>query len=69
VYRLALADKYIHATPPAGTILVFEHSGRGRVSRSWLNVGEELKLQKEEHDIDRSRAELLEARSALRRFV
>jgi hypothetical protein len=69
VYRLALADAYAHATPPDGAILVFEHSRGGKVSHSWLNVGEELKLQKEEHDIDSSRAKLLEARSALKRFI
>jgi hypothetical protein len=69
VYRLTLADAYVNATPPDGAILAFEHSRGGKLSHSWLNVGEELKLQREEQDIDGSRAKLLEARSALRRFV
>jgi hypothetical protein len=69
VYRLALSDGYVEATPPEGAILVFEHSRGGRVSHSWLNAGEELKLQKEEHDIDSSRAKLQEARLALKRFI
>ena len=44
VYRLALAAAHVQATPPRGAILVFEHSRRGKLSCSWLNVGEELKL-------------------------
>ncbi len=69
VYRLALAAAHVQATPPRGAILVFEHSRRGKLSLSWLNVGEELKLQREEQDVDSCRAKLLKARSALERFV
>lgn len=69
IYRFALASAYPNATAPDGAIVVFEHSRHGKISHSWLNVGEELKLQQEENDVERSRIQLLEARSALKRFV
>jgi hypothetical protein len=66
VYRLALAAA--HAGPPSGAILIFEHSRDGNVSHSWLNVGEELNLEREERDVEGSRARLLRARAALEQF-
>ncbi len=66
VYRVALGAA--HATPPSGTILMFQSSRRGAVSHSWLHVGEEMKLHREERDVHRFKAGLLQARSALKRF-
>lgn len=69
VYRLALADAFVGATSPDGTILAFEHSRCGRTSMSWLNSGEESKLQTEEQNIVGLKAEVVEARSALKKLV
>jgi hypothetical protein len=69
VYRVALADAFADAIPPHGTIFTFEHSRGGRFSHSWLNVGEEMKLQREQEEIQGRAEKLLEARSALMRFI
>lgn len=69
VYRLALVAAHVQAGPPSGAILAFEHSRCGKRSLSWLNVGEELKLQREAQDLSSCRAKLLEARLALERLV
>ncbi len=69
IYRVALADAFADAIPPEGTILSFEHSRCGKVSHSWLSVGEEEKLQREAQDIQGRTEKLLEARSALGRFT
>jgi hypothetical protein len=47
LYRAALREGLPGAVPPEGTIMVFEQSRGGRAIHSWLNVGEEDKLERE----------------------
>jgi hypothetical protein len=69
VYRVALADGYPDAAPPAGTIMVFERSRAGVVGRSWLNVGEELKLAHEAARPEGRKGGFVKAKSAQERFL
>jgi hypothetical protein len=69
VYRVALADAFPDAASPEGAILLFEHSRSGRLSHSWLNVGEEMKLEPEAKDIESRKQRLLKARSAQGLFL
>jgi hypothetical protein len=69
LYRVALADAFPGAVPPERTIFVFEHPLGGRVSHSWLNVGEELKLEHEAQDIRGRQEASSKARSAQTRFI
>ncbi|HEY5056120.1 MAG TPA: hypothetical protein VII58_08160 [Acidobacteriaceae bacterium] len=64
LYRSSLAEASREAKPPEGTILVFE-SKRGT---SWLNTGEESKLEAEAADPARIKATVDAARATLSRF-
>jgi hypothetical protein len=55
IYRDALASASHTAVAPEGTIMVYEQIRGGKESHSWLNVGEERKLFKEEQVSIRSR--------------
>jgi hypothetical protein len=68
IYRTALsADP--RATPPQGTIMVFEHGRAGRGGLSWLSVGEETKLETEAAQPERRREDHRKARAAMDRFL
>jgi len=69
IYRLALSHLSSDAVPGDGTIFSFVRSRAGKESLSWLNVGEELKLEREAGDISGSLTEFEKARSALARFI
>lgn len=45
IYSIALFEKYPKATPPEGTIMLLETLRDGKAEHSWLNVGEEKKLE------------------------
>jgi hypothetical protein len=68
IYRVALQSRFPDAVPPQGTILNFEHMRCGYRGVSWLNVGEEHKLEREAIDLARPKKKLLEARAALNRL-
>lgn len=68
IYRIALQSRFPGACPPNGAILAFEHMRCGVKGVSWLNVGEEHKLQREAADVKHPQKELLAARAALDRL-
>ncbi|MGH9523641.1 MAG: hypothetical protein ACRD3E_14025 [Terriglobales bacterium] len=47
LYRAALRENLPGAVPPAGTIMLFRRLLGGDATPSWLNVGEETKLERE----------------------
>lgn len=69
IYRAALAEAYPSATPPAGSIMVFERGRGGSVGHSWLNTGEEMKLEREAAYPEKRHQDFVEAKAALRRFL
>ncbi len=69
LYRAALREGIPGAVPPEGVIMLFEKLRGGQASHSWLNVGEESKLQREARSgIRRRVAQQREARKALDRI-
>jgi hypothetical protein len=64
LYRSALAEISPEAMPPEGSILVFEKHG----SPSWLNVGDEFKLEREAADLTGAKWRVIAARAAISRF-
>jgi hypothetical protein len=68
IYRAVLADTRPDAIPPPGTIMVFERSRAGKVSHSWLSVGEEKKLELEAAQPKRLKERFLKAKEAQKRF-
>ncbi len=69
VYRVALLEKSADAHPPEGTIMIFEKTRAGKNGRSWLNEGEEDKLESEAAQGLGSRQEQMrKAREAQQRF-
>jgi hypothetical protein len=64
LYRSALAEVSPEAEPPEGAILMFERKG----GVSWLNVGDELKLEREAADLMGTKARVDAARAAMSRF-
>ena len=69
IYRIALRECYPGANPPPGTIMVFERVRDGRTSRSWLNTGEESKLERDAVEALGSRREhTRQARQAAARY-
>jgi hypothetical protein len=69
IYRLALADGYPDAEPPKGAIMLFEHSRAGKIGHSWLNIGEETKLEQEAVNPRRRRNDFEKAIAARGRFA
>jgi hypothetical protein len=69
IYRAVLADSHSEATPPQGTIMVFEHSRASKVGHSWLNAGEENKLERGSTRPKDLQKKVLEARAAQKRFL
>jgi hypothetical protein len=69
IYRAVLADTDPNASPPPGTIMVFEHSRAGRVGHSWLSVGEDEKLEREAAQPKRLKERFLKAKEAQKRFA
>lgn len=64
LYRSALTEVSPEAAPPEGTILVFETRG----GSSWLNAGDEFKLEREAADLAGTKASVEAARAAMSRF-
>ncbi|MFI5117678.1 MAG: hypothetical protein ACHP8B_13385 [Terriglobales bacterium] len=64
LYKSALAEVSPEAKPPEGSILVFEKRG----APSWLNVGDELKLEREAADLAGTKEDVVAARAAISRF-
>jgi hypothetical protein len=64
LYRSALAEVSPEAEPPEGSILAFERKG----GVSWLNVGDELKLDREAANLVPIKNDVIAARAALSRF-
>lgn len=60
IYKVALKEKYPTATPPKASIMSFEHSRNNKINYSWLNVGEERKLEKEAKNVLKHRLSSLE---------
>ena len=50
LYRVALEEAFPGAHAPEGTIMVFEEWRAGGAGTSWLSVGEEDKLEREEQE-------------------
>jgi hypothetical protein len=69
VYQAALTETFPDATPPPGLIMAFEGTRGGKASLSWLNIGEEMKLELEEQGMAHRVNKLQEARSALKRLA
>ena len=57
ISTIALLEKYPNATPPKGTIMLLESLREGVAHHSWLNVGEENKLEIEAKDSYKNRLE------------
>lgn len=45
IFRVALREKYPRAVPYENTIMLFEHARNNQKWHSWLNIGEERKLE------------------------
>jgi hypothetical protein len=70
LYRAALSARFSEALPPQGTIMVFEHYRGDRSGTSWLNEGEESKLQREAQEgIAGRQARAAEVRAVQARFL
>ena len=64
LYKSSLAEVSSEAKPPEGCILVFEKNGRP----SWLNVGDEFKLEREAADLEGAQKGVIAARATISRF-
>jgi hypothetical protein len=64
LYRSVLFQISPEVKPPEGSILAFE----GRTGVSWLNVGDESKLEREAADVDGYKKRVVAARAAQSRF-
>ncbi|MGA2979089.1 MAG: hypothetical protein ABSD76_05825, partial [Terriglobales bacterium] len=56
------------ASPPPGSVMLFERSRAGRVGHSVLNTGEETKLDREATQPERRHEDFLKAKAALGNF-
>ncbi len=68
IYRMALSSVSKDATPARDTIFTFATYKGGREGISWLNVGEEGKLEREAADLESSKTKWEEAQKALARI-
>lgn len=64
LYRSAIGEVSPEAEPPEGAILVFERMG----GTSWLNVGDEFKLEREAANLAATKARVDAACAAMSRF-
>jgi hypothetical protein len=69
IYRMALASVSADARPTPGTIFSFATQKGGREAISWLNTGEEGKLEREAADFEGAKARWEEAQKALARIL
>ena len=69
IYRMALASVSTNARATPGTILSFATYKGGRESISWLNTGEEAKLEREAADLEGAKAHWEKAQKALARIL
>jgi hypothetical protein len=69
IHRMALAAVSADAQPARGTIFSFTTHRGGAESHSWLNTGEEEKLEREASDLDGAKARWEEAQKALARIL
>jgi hypothetical protein len=68
IHRMALASISPDAVPVRDSIFAFARYAGGKESISWLNVGEEQKLEREAADTEGSRLRWKEAQKALARL-
>lgn len=68
IHRMALATVSADAKPASGTIFSFTTHRGGGESHSWLNTGEEEKLEREARDLDGAKARWEEAQKTLARI-
>jgi hypothetical protein len=69
IYKIALREKFPGAKPPDKCIMMFEHARGGAISHSWLNKGEENKLEKEaKKGLKRRKASVIQCRNIQHRF-
>jgi hypothetical protein len=70
VYQAALIESEPQATPPPGAIMVFRSTRGGKEGLSWLNEGEEHKLEREALEgLGPRLSKLREARAAQASFI
>ncbi len=69
IYRMALASVSANARPTPGTIFTFATCKGGRDGISWLNAGEEGKLEREAADLDGARTRWVQAQKTLARII
>ena len=70
VYQAALKMSNQNASPPPGVVMVLRGVRAGSESMSWLNVGEEDKLEREAAEgLAARQRELREAREAMNHFI
>jgi hypothetical protein len=68
IYRMALASISANAQPTPNTIFSFAKYNSGGEGISWLNVGEEGKLEREAADLDGAKTKWEQAQIALARL-
>lgn len=68
IYRMALASVSANARPASDTIFSFATYKGGREGISWLNTGEEGKLEREAADLDGAKTRWEQAQKALARI-
>jgi len=69
IYKIALTEEYPSAMTHPGTILLFEWSRGETRSYSWLNEGDELKLEREAGDNQKRIEDFKKARQVQQTFL